>query len=243
MISIIIPTYNEEEVIASTLNSLTQKVKTKHEILVVDDSSDSTELVVKKYARRHKNIKFVKNNPEKKGFALSIKKGIKESKYPVVVVVMGDLCDDPNTIDKMYKRINSGYDVVCGSRYMKGGKKSGGPKVQHFLSLFVCTTLHHLTGIPTTDPSNAYKMYKKTALKGVKFNPASGVEASIETIFQVYFKGVKITEVPTSWTGRTKGDSKFRIFQRAPKYAQIYKWALIHSLKIRLGLTPGRFYA
>ena len=241
-LTIIIPTYNEEDVIENTLRSIDKEVKTPHQILVVDDSTDNTEKVVRKYSKRNKNVKFVKNNPKKKGFSQSLKTALKHVETDVVVVVMGDMCDDPKLLDKMYEGIQKGADVVCGSRYMKGGKKIGGPKLQGLFSMLVCKSLYLITGVPTVDASNAFKMYKKKVLKDVVFNPLSGVESSMETFFQVYFNDGKIVEIPTVWRGRTVGESKFNFFKRTPQYMRIYLWVIENSLRKSFHLKLKSFY-
>jgi len=143
-LSIIVPVRREEETIVDTLESIKTYVHTKHEVIVVDDSitssdktkdADMTEDIVKRYQKNHKNIKILKNQPnDAHGFSLAVWRGIQAVHRGITVFVMADGCDDLNTIDRMFEKILSGYDIVCGSRYMKGGKKIGGPKLQGFFS-------------------------------------------------------------------------------------------------------------
>lgn len=163
-LTVIVPTRNEKDLIVKTLNSLQKYVKTTYKVLVIDDSNDGTTQVVTDYMREHKNVALVKGNPKRKSFARALAIGFKKAVSGAVVVVMADLCDDPRTIDKMYRKIEEGWDIVCGSRYMKGGKKIDGPKIQSFFSSLVCRIENLFTGIPTSDVSNAFKMYRLTAL-------------------------------------------------------------------------------
>lgn len=242
-LTIVIPAHNEEGIIIKTLESLKKVVKIRHKIIVVNDcSTDQTEQVVNQYAKKNKNITCLRTSPERRGFASALEKGFLVTSGGVIVPVMADLCDEPKTINKMYSKIEKGWDVVCGSRYMKGGRKEGGPILQHYLSMFVCRSLQLLTGVPTSDVTNAFKMYKKEWLSQVKINPKSGVEASMETLLQMYFNGAKITEVPTKWIGRTMGKSKFKILQRTPRYSRIYLWAVENSLRTKFGVLAKEFY-
>lgn len=237
-LTIIIPAHNEEDVIIATLNDLERKLTIPCKILIVDDhSKDETAGLVKKYARRNKNIGFVGNYGRNKGFSSTLKIGFEEAKTEFVLPVMADLCDSPRTINKIYSMLNDGWDIICGSRYMKGGKKKDGPKLQGFLSGFVCRSLHFLTGVPTHDVSNAFKVYRKSLLKNVEIREGGGVEISMEITLQAYLKGARIAEIPTSWTGRKMGKSKFKILQRSPKYVKIYLWAINNSTRKRLGLN------
>lgn len=227
-LSIIIPARNEEQSIVQTLESLKKHVQIPCEIIVVNDrSTDGTEIIVKKYSKKNRNVLII-NTTGKYGFSNAIKKGIKQSLTDTVVVVMADLCDDPTTINQMYDLITEGWDIVCGSRYNKDGKKIGGPKVQSFFSAFVCKSLYYLIGLPTQDASNSFKMFRKYIFNSVNYKDNCGVEASLNLIIRAYFKGFKITEIPTIWHGRVLGQSKFKLIERSPRYIRIYLWAIFH---------------
>lgn len=225
-LTIVIPARNEEKVILKTLKSLSKSVKIPHDIIIVDDrSSDHTATIVKKYTKNHKGVYLIKNilTP---GFAHAVYSGFKVAKTKYVVPVMADLCDEPKTINKMYDIISTGkWDIICGSRYMSKGGKKGGPLIQGIFSRIVGKTLNFLIKIPTSDVSNAFKMYKRSLVNKLKINPG-GVEFSMDITLQLYSKGSKITEIPTFWTGRTIGQSKFKLLKRAPKYIKLYLNAL-----------------
>lgn len=227
-LSIIIPAKNEEQSILQTLESLKKHVQIPSEIIVVNDhSTDDTDIAVKKYSNKNRNV-LVINTKEKYGFSNAIKKGIKKSSTGVVVIVMADLCDDPITINRMYKLITEKWDIVCGSRYSKNGKKIGGPKIQNFFSALVCKSLFYIIGLPTKDASNSFKMFRKYIFKSVNYKDNFGVEASLDLIIRAHFKGFKITEIPTIWHGRVLGQSKFKLIERSPKYIKIYLRAIFH---------------
>src|SRR5260221_4992726 len=130
-ISIIIPVYHEEKNIVEVLTKIKNSVQTPHSILIIyDNTSDPTYSVVKKYQKKSKknNIFLTKNSTGNgKGVMNAIKTGFSLAKSEYIVVLMADLSDEISQIDKMYKLIVSGYDIVCASRYMKGGEKIGGP--------------------------------------------------------------------------------------------------------------------
>ena len=143
---------------------------------------------------------------------------------------MADLCDDPFTIKEMYKKINNGYDVVCGSRYMPEGSRIGGPKLKAFFSRFVGVSLHYLIRIPTRDIANAFKLYRKNIFDKIEIK-SNGFEVSMEMPLRAYFKGYSITEVPTVWQERKSGKSHFKIIRLAPRYFKWYIWALYMEVR------------
>lgn len=237
-LTILMPARNEEGSIISALEQLNKKVKIPHEIIVVDDSSDNTEKLVEGYIKKHSNVKLIHGKPNTISFSRAFKLGVKSARGDYIVVVMADLCDDPKTINPMYREIKRGWDIVCGSRYAKGGVKKGGPRIQSVCSLLVCLSLHYLTRIPTKDVSNAFKMYRREVLESVVIGNINGVETSMIVTLQAYFKGAKIHDIPTKWIGRTLGQSKFKIIQRTPKYSHIYLWAIKNTLRRLLHLKP-----
>jgi dolichol-phosphate mannosyltransferase len=224
-LTIVIPAHNEEESLPKTLHSLQENVDVSHEVIVIDDhSTDNTFAVVSQFSKKYGNIKIVKNDTSP-GFTSAIKKGFSEVKEGAVVLVMADSCDDPRTINAMYAKIMKGYDVVCGSRYMKGGQKQGGRFLQTLFSKWSGLTLCFLTGIPTHDSSNAFKMYRKEAIDNIDIEEA-GFASSLEIVVKLFLKGFRITEIPTSWKDRTAGTSSFNIGKVLRNYLRWYFWAL-----------------
>jgi len=157
-------------------------------------------------------------------------------KTDVAVPVMGDLCDDLDTVPVMFEKINAGYDVVCGSRYIKGGARIGGSKVKAFFSFFVGRTMAMFTGIPTRDVANAFKMYRREVIDSINIE-STGFEISMEMALKAYFKGFKVAEVPTVWREREKGKSTFNMLNLTPNYFRWYLWAV----RMRLGARDDSF--
>jgi glycosyltransferase involved in cell wall biosynthesis len=225
-LTVVIPALNEEETIAETLKSLEGVLRLRHEVIVVDDSSDDgTAEVVRQMAVRYPHVRLVSSR-RPRGITNALKSGFEEVRTPVTVVLMADAADDPHTIEKMYEKVEEGYDVVCASRYMPGGKRLGGPWLQGLFSRFVCASLRRLTGIPTHDVSNAFKMYRTQFLNGTPLEEA-GFASSLEICVKAFLKGYRIAEVPTVWRGRTAGKSSFRIFRVARSYLRWYLWAIL----------------
>jgi len=230
-LTIVIPAHNEEDIILTTLSRLSKKIRIPHRIIVVNDhSTDRTSSIVKEFSKLNRHVTLINNLKSRRGFSSALKTGFRKANSDYVIPVMADLCDDPNTINKMYAKIDEGWDIVCGSRYMRGGRKKGGPMIQGFFSALVCRTIKILTGIQTHDVSNAFKLYNKAFLKRVTIRDGAGVEISMEITLRAFLKGAKITEIPTFWRGRTVGQSKFKILQRSPEYAKIFFWSVKNSL-------------
>lgn len=224
-ITVVIPAHNEEEIISNTIKEIEKKINLEYEIIVVNDhSTDNTAVIVRDLMRQHTNLKLVDNDWER-GFGNALRKGFLVSDSDLIIPVMADLCDDPRSIKEMYAKSQAGFDIVCGSRYMKGGTKIGGPLIQSLSSRFVGWSLKYLIGIPTFDVSNSFKCYRKNILDTIKIQ-SKGFEISMEITLKAFFSGFKITEVPTNWAGRFIGKSKFYLFKIAPNYIKLYLWAI-----------------
>lgn len=228
-ISVIIPAHNEEGCLLATVRGLEAALDIEHEIVVVDDhSSDKTADVSRALSREFTVVKLVENKRQG-GFANALKAGFEASEGECVVCVMADLCDNPATIIKMSDKIKEGFDVVCGSRYMPGGEKIGGPKLKTFFSKVFGLSLFFLIAIPTRDIANSFKMYRRDVLGAIRIG-SKGFEISVELPLKAFFSGYKITEVPTTWVDRKSGRSKFNAIKQGSGYARLYLWALGRKL-------------
>lgn len=230
-ISIIIPVYNEGTNIAKLIHNLETSVSINHEVLIIYDfKKDDTIPVVKELKKRFKNVRLIENilSPS---LINACKTGFRKSRGDFMVVMTGDLADEPNTINKMYELVRQGYDIVCASRYAKGGKQLGAEGLlKSYLSKFAGLTTPLLLGIPTSDLTNSFKMYNKRIFKKIKIESQGGWEFSMEILIKAHFLGFKITETPSTWHKRTSGKSKFKLLKWLPKYIYWYFWGIFKRL-------------
>lgn len=231
-LTLVVPVYNEAANITQLIVTAAKKIKIPFQLIVVYDfKGDNTIPVVKKLRQKYPWIKIVKNNcGNHKGIINAIKTGFNQVKTGAAVVVMADLADDLATINNMVKKVQAGYDIVCGSRYSAGGQKIGGPAVKSFLSKLSGLMTPILLGIPTKDITNAYKMYQKKVLDSVKIQSKGGFELAMEITIKAFNQGFKITEVPTVWHDRTEGNSRFKLISWLPHYLYWYFWGINQRL-------------
>lgn len=225
-LTIVIPVRDEAETISGTITQLQQSVKTPHLIYIADDHIrhlDRTHDEVLKLQHTYRNILWVpKKSGDTDGFGPALCRAIRKTSTLYTVIVMSDSSDDVKTIDEMYKTIRlHKTDIVCGSRYGKTGKKIGGPPLQNFLSWLLNNGLF-LFGFPTHDATNAFKLYNTKFLQRVlPEHPSSGVEFSFELSLIAKKHCARWNDCFTTWTGRTKGESKVRLWARGPKYIKL----------------------
>jgi glycosyltransferase involved in cell wall biosynthesis len=224
-LGIIIPVYNEAANIGSTLAAIEDKIRIPHRIYIVYDfDEDNTLPVVRGFLEKGLDLKFIKN-PER-GVVNAIKTGLKSAEEDYLLVTMADLSDDYTVVDEMYKLMTEGYDVVCGSRYMKGGRQVGGPLLKKTISRIADVSLRYIAGLPTHDATNSFKLYRRTMLGSIEIKSDGGFEIGMEIVVKAHFGGFRVTEVPCVWMDREKGESRFKILKWAPKYLRWYFYAM-----------------
>lgn len=232
-LQIVIPVYNEAENILHTLGEIEDKVAVPHRIFIIYDfDEDDTLPVVKEFIREQKveNIFLVKNKYGG-GVLNAIRTGFDSVEDGAILVVMADSSDDLSIVDAMFEKINQGYDIVCGSRYMRGGSQIGGPKFKKFLTRTAGISLHLITGLPTHDATNSFKMYRKGMLNNIKIESHGGFEIGMEIAIKAFLKGYKIAEIPSIWRDRATGKSRFRFRKWLPKYIRWYLYAITGRLR------------
>ena len=159
------PTFQEEKSIEETLiaiNNFLIDQKINFEIIVVDDnSSDNTKLVVDKIIKQYDNIKFYLNN-SKKGFGNSIVKGIECSSGRYVSIMMADRSDSEKDLMTYYNFLNSNpnYDCVFGDRWKENNTKNY-PIVKRFINRIGNRIISKLFRVNYSDFTNSFKMYKR----------------------------------------------------------------------------------
>src|SRR5262249_6493198 len=148
LLSLVVPVFNEGDNFARLIAEIDAKIHAAHEIVVVYDfDEDNTLPVVRERFADRANLRLVKNPT--RGVLNAIKAGFAAAKGDAMLVVMADVSDDLVAVDGMVELMRDGYDLVCGSRYMRGGKQLGGPVVKSLLSRAAGLSLHYLLRIPT----------------------------------------------------------------------------------------------
>jgi hypothetical protein len=118
---------------------------------------------------------------------------------------------------------------------MKGGKQIGGPRLKTFLSRAAGLSLHYLAGVPTHDATNNFKMYRGSFLAATEIESTAGFEIGLELVAKAYVAGYRVGEVPSVWTDRVAGESRFNLRKWLPQYFRWYWYAFRGRLKPKPG--------
>lgn len=224
-IDIVIPVFNEKDNIEATIEKINKAIINKTKIYAVYDFDDDDTLpVLRKLMVKQSNI-FLLKNKFGKGALNAIRTGMARADDCAVLVMMADLSDDISIVDFMFEKLNDGFDIICGSRYMKGGRQIGGPLFKKMLSRTAGLLLYYLAGIPTQDVTNSFKMYSPRVLKAIDIESKGGFELGMEIVIKAYKKGFKITQLPSTWRDRETGTSNFKLWIWLPSYLKWFLYA------------------
>lgn len=222
--SIVLPVYEEGEAVTAYLERLLEEVTAPREILVIHDMpEDSTVPVVERYS--DSDVRAVLNTYGR-GPANAIRFGLDEAAGDVVVVTMADGSDDATQIDGMCALVRDGNAIVAASRYMRGGKQIGGPLLKSLISRIAGVSLYYLGRVGTRDATNSFKAYSAEFLRSVQVESSAGFEVGIELVAKARRLRLPVAEIPTVWTDRTEGQSRFKLAAWFPRYLRWYLHAI-----------------
>jgi dolichol-phosphate mannosyltransferase len=220
--TVIIPTYNERDNIQKTLKALetvfAQIKDWDMHILVVDDTSpDKTYEVVEKLQTDNDHLHLLLNK-SKAGLGTAYLKGMDyafdQLKSDVIFEFDADLSHDPTKIPLMLEKIDQGYELVIGSRYIPGGSIPDNWGLHRkFLSVVGNLVIKIiLTNFSVADWTTGFraitkKVYQQISpeMRGQRF---SGYTFQVGFLHKAVRKNVKIIEIPFHFKDRVAGQSK-----------------------------------
>ena len=204
-LSIFVPVYNEEGCVGKLLTKLVNlKLDCQKEIIVVDDgSTDNSWEMIKK----HKGVKALKHSANK-GRGAAIKTALKKCSGDVVVFQDADLEYNPKDLPRLIEPIiQKQTKVVYGSRFIYN---SDMPKLFVFGNKFLTGFFNILYGSRITDLMTGYKAIDSKLLKELKVE-AGGFEFEPELTFKLIRSGLKIKEMPITYSPRRIGMKKLKV--------------------------------
>lgn len=232
-LSIVIPAYNEEESISETVDQIEEafsKVNIDHEIFIVNDNSkDNTLEVLKSLSEKYPSLKY-ETNLGPNGFGYAVRFGLERFTGDCVAVMMADLSDSPYDLIRYYtKMLEGNYDCVFGSRFIKGGKVIDYPVVKKIINRIANMIIRLVMGINYNDTTNAFKLYKREVIEGVKPILSPHFNLTIELPLKAIIRGYSYTVVPNSWTNRKYGVSKLKIKEMGSRYFFILVYCFVEK--------------
>lgn len=232
-LSVVIPAYNESESIPQTLTELAEVLDREgidNELFVVNDNSKDNTLEVLKELQKSIPSLYYETNEGPNGFGYAVRYGLERFSGDCVAVMMADMSDSPEDLVKFYRAMEEGkYDCVFGSRFAKGGKLVDYPFVKKVVNRMANNIIRMVMGIRYNDTTNAFKLYKKETIEGIKPFLAPHFNLTIELPLKAIIRGYSYTVIPNSWTNRKYGVSKLKIREMGSRYFFILMYCFIEK--------------
>lgn len=232
-LSVIIPAHNEAACVTKTVAAIAEILeheKIAYEIILVDDHSmDATSTIVHHLSANNKNI-LVFNNQYLPGFGYAVRFGIEKASGDCVAIMMADLSDSAKDLVTFYRTMLQGnYDCVFGSRFVKGGEAHDYPVVKLLINRMANFFIRTAFWIKYNDTTNAFKLYKRQTLEGLKPFLSNHFNLTIELPLKAIIRGYSYTIVPNTWQNRKEGISKLKIREMGSRYFFIVLYCLIEK--------------
>jgi len=208
---VVIPTYNEIDNIERMIQAIFN-VLPEISILVVDDNSpDGTAKKIKELQTVHSNIHLIERAGKMglgtaycEGFQYALNKG-----FDYIFEMDADFSHDPKELPNFLESIKE-YDLVLGSRYIKGVNVVNWPLQRLLLSYFANLYTQVITGLPVKDATGGFKCFRADLLRKIDLTSikSNGYGFQIEMTYRLWKKGARIKEIPIIFIDRMNGVSK-----------------------------------
>lgn len=233
-LSIVIPAYNEETVIARTVEEIAAALTasgTAHEIIVVDDGSrDRTAEIVETLSRRLPAVRLVRSGHQGKGGA--VRQGVLAARGRYLLFMDADHSTRIETWEQCLPWLQQGYELVIGSRKMRGAtitvKQS---LLRRFLGQGFTWLTNVLLPVQVTDVTCGFKAFRTDAAQAIcRRQRIGGWGFDAELLFIARRRGYRIKELPIVW--RNDATTNVRL-------ARDTLHSFVELMRIRLGTRRG----
>lgn len=236
-LSVVIPVYNETDRLGRTVPELLEYLHAAsypYEIVIVDDgSTDGTAVLAEDLLRIEPDFRVLAQ-PENRGKGHAVKVGMLAARGQYVLFMDADLSTPPTELDKFWRWLEGGYDVVIGSRKMQGARVvRGQPVWRKSLGKIFTWLTNQIATRNISDVTCGFKCYSYEAaqtLFGLSVLDDWSFDAEI--IFLAQRLRYRIKEVPVNW--HDEPGTKVRLWKDAIT-------SFLGLLRIRVNAYQGKY--
>lgn len=234
--AVVIPTYNERENLEMIVGRIRAAVPDA-DILVVDDNSpDGTGEIADKLSADDERIHVLHREGKSglgsayiAGFGWGLERG-----YEVLVEIDADGSHDPAQLPMLLAAL-ADADLAIGSRWVTGGTVTNWPRSREILSRSANLYARTVLGIGVRDVTAGYRAYRAAALRAIGLDDvqSQGYCFQVDLTLRTLSAGLRVTELPISFTERARGASKMSRAVVAEALLRVTQWGVTSRL-------PGR---
>lgn len=196
---VIIPAYNEQDNIKRVVDNLIQNYPQYDYVVVNDGSKDNTKAICRENDYRLLDL------PVNLGLAGGFQAGMKyayQKGYDYAIQFDADGQHRPEYIEDIVKKMDEGFDIVIGSRFVMKKKEVS---LRMLGSRLISTAIRLTTGVKIKDPTSGMRMFNKAMIKECALNINYGPEP--DTVSYLVKNGAKVSEVQVEMDERIAGES------------------------------------
>ncbi|MCQ4607923.1 polyprenol monophosphomannose synthase [Corynebacterium pseudogenitalium] len=225
---VIIPTYNEIENLPLIVGRVFD-ANDDVDILIVDDNSpDGTGQKADELAEANDRL-HVLHRAGKEGLLAAYRDGFNwglERDYEVICQMDADGSHAPEELHRLLEEIESGADVVIGSRYVDGGEVKNWPKQRYLLSKLGNAYVSLALGGDVRDMTAGYRAFRREVLETIDLQELSnkGYIFQVDMAHKAELAGFDVREVPITFEDRTLGESKLDASFATTSLWEVTKW-------------------
>ena len=213
LVSIIVPAYNESEILEQNLDILHQYMEYLErdydwEIIIVNDGSkDNSGALAEGFARTRPYVRVIHHRINS-GLGQALRSGFAAANGEYIVTLDIDLSYTPEHIELLLNRIvQSGADVVVTSPYMRGGQVSNVPWLRLVLSIWANRFLSAAAKRNVSTLTGMVRAYRTSFVQSLSLK-TSGMDINPEVIHKGIVLGAKIEEIPAHLNWRAQNNSR-----------------------------------
>ena len=224
-LSVIIPVYNEKINIENDVKQLKDAFSDyldSLEIIFVDDNSpDGTAQEVQRVSKDNPQVKLFQHGV-KEGIGAAHKAGYEVAKGEYILCIDADLSQSPNDLLKIKEKLDEGFDLVIGSRYLKEAKQLGKSPIRDLGSRGMNLICRFILGIKLTDCTHTFRGFRSQLFDKFQDRIISKGHPSFQVEFSFWISRYtkKVTEIPILFKEREEGlgTSKISIKKEVPPF-------------------------
>lgn len=169
--------------------------------MIYDDALAPVVAAAQVLAARRPWLRLVRNE-DTPGLVGAVRTGFRTVGAGPALVTTADAGDDLSIVSQMLSLYRQGYRIVCPSRFARGGRQIGGSAGKRILLRALGVSFRFLVRFPTHDLNNNYRLYDAGLVNDLGIESTEGSELALELTAKAFCRGVRITEIPTTWIDR-----------------------------------------
>ena len=233
---VVIPTYNECTNLPPLVASIWEQLPGIHILVVDDNSPDGTGEVAESLSSRYEGRLFVLHRRKKEGLGrayVAAFQQLLDRPYKYVIQMDADMSHRPQDLPAMLSRLAES-DVVIGSRYLNGVRVINWDWKRLLLSKLANIYASRVTGLPFTDLTGGFKVWRKSLLETINFDHifSLGYLFQVEMTYWAVYSGSRVAEEPITFHERKEGGSKMNLFIILEAILGILRLRIFHLCRL-----------